>query len=356
MTILAVSGMLISGEMRSVWKEWKLLENLRDRFKAFRSRGKNLIQRQQLQAELLAESTPDPSYLILIISSCAIATFGLLANSTAVIIGAMIIAPLMLPIRGLAFGALEGNVLLFRRGLIAVVIGTLLATALAACLGRLLGIATFGSEVLARSEPTLLDLGVAIAAGGISGYAKVQPKISGSLAGTAIAVALMPPICVMGLGVSQADWSLSQGAALLYLTNLLGITLSCMLTFVLAGYASFRRARKAIAWALALTAILVVPLGISFAQLVRQAQLEASLRQALLNRTVTFQRLELLSSSTDWLATPPEVRLNVRAREPITPKQVALLEAFLQREMGQPFRLVFVVSEVDEIRRDSQKP
>lgn len=330
-----------------------MLQHLRDRFQAFRSQGKNLIQVQQLQADLLTESTLDPSYLVLIISSCAIATFGLLANSTAVIIGAMIVAPLMLPIRGLAFGALEGNVLLFRRGLLALAIGTLLAVILACCLGWLVGIANFDSEVLARSEPTLLDLGIAIAAGGISGYAKIQPKISGSLAGTAIAVALMPPICVIGLGLSQANWSLSQGATLLYLTNLLGITLSCMLIFLLAGYASFHRARKPLTWALVLTAILVVPLGISFAKLVRQAQLEASLRQALLNRTITFQRLDLLSSRSNWLANPPEVRLNVRAREPITSKQVALLEEFLQREMGQPFTLIFVVGQVEEIRREA---
>lgn len=329
-----------------------MLTNIRERFKAFRKQGKNLVQLQQLQAELLTESTPDSSYLILIVSSCAIATFGLLANSTAVIIGAMVIAPLMLPIRGLAFGALEGNVLLFRRGLVAVTLGTGLAVGLAWILGTLVGITSFGSEVLARSEPTLLDLGIAIAAGGISGYAKVQPKISGSLAGTAIAVALMPPICVIGLGLSQANWQLSQGATLLYLTNLLGITLSCMLTFLITGYASFRHARKVLAWIFTFTAILLIPLGISFARLVRQAQLATNLQQALLNRTITFQRLDLISSSTNWLANPPEVRLNVRAKEPITPKQVLLLEQFLQREMGQPFTLVFMVGQVEEIRRE----
>jgi uncharacterized membrane protein len=162
----------------------------------------------------------------------------------------------------------------------------------------------------------------------------------------------MPPICVIGLGVSQANWALSQGATLLYLTNLLGITLSCMLIFLLAGYASFRRAHKPLIWALALTSVLIVPLGISFAQLVRQARLEASLRQALLNRTVTFQRLDLLSSRTNWLANPPEVYLNVRAREPVTPKQVTLLEEFLQQDIGQSFTLVFVVGQVEEIRRE----
>jgi uncharacterized hydrophobic protein (TIGR00271 family) len=276
----------------------------------------------------------------------------LLANSTAVIIGAMIVAPLMLPIRGLAFGALTGNGMLFRRGLVAVIVGTGLAVILAWILGKLVGISNFGSEVLARSEPTLLDLGIAVAAGAISGYAKMQPKVSGSLAGTAIAVALMPPVCVIGLGLSQANWNLSQGATLLYLTNLLGITLSCILTFLLAGYATFRRARKALLSILTFTAILVIPLGFSFVRLVRQAQLETSLRQALLSRTVTFQRLDLLSSSTNWLVNPPEVRLNVRARELITSRQVALLEAFLQREMGQPFTLVFSVGQVEEIRAD----
>jgi uncharacterized membrane protein len=104
---------------------------------------------------------------------------------------------------------LQGNVTLFRKGLIAVAIGILLAVALAWCLGVLVGIPSYGSEVLSRSEPTLLDLGIAVAAGGISGYAKVEPKVSGSVAGTAIVVALMPRIYAIGLGLAQANWSLS---------------------------------------------------------------------------------------------------------------------------------------------------
>ncbi|MEG3903255.1 DUF389 domain-containing protein [Microcoleus sp. B4-C5] len=298
----------------------------------------------------MEESTLNINYLVLILGSCIIATFGLLSNSAAVIIGAMIIAPLMLPIRGLAFGAVEGNVIIFRKGLVALAVGTVLAIFLACFLGALVQIPDFGSEVLARSKPTLLDLGIAIAAGGISGYAKVQPKVSATLAGTAIAVALMPPICVIGLGLSQANWSLSLGASLLYLTNLLGITLSCMLTFLMAGYTPLHRARKAIFWALALTAILVIPLGVSFAELIEQAQLEASLKRALLNRTITFQRVELIATDTNWLTKPPEVRLIVRSSEALTPKQVQLLEAFVEKEMGQKFTLIFQVSQVEEVR------
>lgn len=244
-----------------------MLNNIRDRFRNFRSRKSHPLEIQQLQADLLEESRLDSSYLALIIGSCVIATFGLLSNSAAVIIGAMIVAPLMLPIRGLAFGALQGNAILFRQGAIAIVAGTLLALAIAYCLGLLVNLPSYGNEILSRSEPTLLDLGIAVAAGAISGYAKVEPKISGSLAGTAIAVALMPPICVIGLGLAQENWFLSLGATVLYLTNLLGIALSCMLTFLVVGYTSLAQAKKPLLWALAFTAILLLPLGFSFFRL-----------------------------------------------------------------------------------------
>ncbi|OLP18449.1 hypothetical protein BST81_10775 [Leptolyngbya sp. 'hensonii'] len=306
----------------------------------------------QLRTELLEESKLDLNFLILIVGSCIIATLGLLSNSVAVIIGAMIVAPLMLPIRGLAFGALEGDITLFRRGLTSVAVGTVLAVILSWILGSLAGFSTFGSEILARSKPNLLDLGIAISSGSISGYGKVQPKISGSLAGTAIAVALMPPLCVIGLGLSHANGILSLGASLLYLTNLLGIMLSCMVTFFLAGYAPFSQARKALILATILTSILLVPLGLSFIDLVRQSRLEANLKQALLNRTMTFQRVELLKIETNWLVIPPEVRLTVRSSEAVTPKQVTLLEKFIEKSMGQTFTLVFEVNQIEVVRRE----
>jgi uncharacterized hydrophobic protein (TIGR00271 family) len=329
------------------------IDNIRSRFNDLKSRKIPPQQVAEMRQGLVEESSISITYLVLILGSCVIATLGLLSNSVAVIIGAMIIAPLMLPIRGVAFGALEGNVILFRKGLTAILVGTFLAITLALLIGYLVSLPVFGSEVISRSKPTLLDLGIAIAAGGISGFAKVQPKISESLAGTAIAVALMPPICVIGLGLAQADWSLSFGATLLYLTNLLGITLSCMLTFLIAGCTSGKRAHKALLWTLGFTAILLVPLGVGFFQLIRQAQLEASLKQALLNRTVTLQRMVLLNSDVNWLTNPPQVRLNVRTREVVTPRQVMLLEEFLEKEIGQPFTLIFEVGQIEEIRRES---
>ncbi|MGB3653739.1 MAG: DUF389 domain-containing protein [Rivularia sp. (in: cyanobacteria)] len=133
---------------------------------------------KELQDNLQLESTVDANYLSLIFASCAIsllfetlrerhgfanATFGLLSNSAAVIIGAMIIAPLMLPIRGLAFGALEGDLKLFRIAF-QVGVGSAIAISLAWIIGLLSGISSYGSEIYARSQPNLLDLAIAIVA------------------------------------------------------------------------------------------------------------------------------------------------------------------------------------------------
>ncbi|WP_228040801.1 DUF389 domain-containing protein [Nodosilinea sp. LEGE 07088] len=303
----------------------------------------------QLRQDLLEESQLSWRYLVLVVGSCMIATLGLLSNSAAVIIGAMLIAPLMLPIRGAAFGILEADRPLIRASILALMGGSFLAVTMSTLLGLLTGVAQFGSEVMARTEPTLLDLGIAVTAGALAGIAKVDPKLSSTVAGTAIAVALMPPICVVGLWLSQGNLNLGLGALLLYLTNLFGITLACMVAFVLSGYSMVQRARRPLGITLVFTALLVFPLGATTLRLLRQNQLEASVRSALLDRTVTFQRLTLVDMSTNWLTTPPEISLTVWAPEPVTPKQVALLEQFLARELRRPYRLLFFVSPVEEI-------
>lgn len=305
---------------------------------------------KQVRSQLLDESKLDMPYLILIISSCMIATFGLLSNSTAVIIGAMLVAPLMLPIRGLAFGALVGDSFLFRTGSVSVVVGTILAVILSCLIGWLTGITNYGSEILARTQPDLLDLGIAVAAGAIGGYSKIQSKVSDTFAGTAIAVALMPPVCVVGLGLSQGNWILSRGATLLYLTNLLGIALACMMVFLSAGYAPLRQAGKPLLAAIILTSLLLIPLGLSFSRLVQNARIQRSIRDALTNGTVTFQRLELTDLRVNWLEKTPQVLLSVNAQEPVTEKQVKLLESFLEREIGQQFTLIFTINRVEEVR------
>ena len=301
---------------------------------------------RKLDRELCHDATWNLNFIIFTISACLIATFGLISNSTAVIIGAMLVAPLMLPLRALAFGALEGNFPLFKRAFLSILGATVLSLILAYLAGNAANIPQFGSEVLSRTEPNLVDLGIAVVAGGISSFAKVRKGVSDVIAGTAIAVALMPPLCVVGLALSQQQWNFAKGAFILYLTNLLGITLSCMIVFILAGYTEINHT---LGWTFALTGILVIPLGASFVELVRQAQLTQGVTDAL-NMTITVtEGVDDAVIEVDWTENPPVVYILLQTNKDIVPNQVRLVEKFIEERMGQPFKLVFFVNKFTQV-------
>ncbi|MEM1368085.1 MAG: DUF389 domain-containing protein [Cyanobacteria bacterium P01_H01_bin.15] len=312
----------------------------------------------RLRAELLADSQFCQTYLVQVICSCLIASLGLLSDSAAVIIGAMLIAPFMLPLRGLAFAALEADVELFRKSLISIVYGTALALFISFSVGWIVSIPAleFGSEMLSRTQPNLVDLAIAITAGGVSAYAKLRSEIRDSLAGTAIAVALMPPVCVTGLALSQGAIIYSWGAFLLYFTNLLGIGFACIVIFARQGYyAEWKKVRWAIWSSLAMTAFLAVPLLTSLYVLLKQDTLSATIKEILLNETVTVgKQTRLIKMTVNWNTHPPEVTLFVQAREPVQPNQVKLVEEFLQKRLGQNYRLIFQVSEFNEVTSDME--
>ncbi len=323
--------------------------------------------REKLQQELLDEAELDTEFLVLTISSCVIATLGLLMNSAAVIIGAMLIAPLMLPLRGLALGMLDTDRLLVKSSLVTLVMGTITAMIISGVVGGFFSLpeASFGSEILGRTQPNLADLGVAVAAGAISGFAKIRRKLSDALAGTAISVALMPPLCVVGIALSQNALPLASGAFLLYLTNLLGITLSCIIIFIVGGYyLNYDQTSQALSGFVAMTGILVFPLFISFGNLLRQERFEGTIKTLLENKTVTVgQQSELVALKVQWPTFPwskdyPIILVTVQenTKNPITPTQVGLVEQLIKKELGQKFKLVFRVSQLREVVADYERP
>jgi len=318
----------------------------------------SLVDLERLRDDLMDEAQLDSNFLVLTVSSCIIATLGLLVNSTAVIIGAMIIAPLMMPLRSLALGALDVDGALFRTSAVSLGIGTLIAVLVSGLVGGLFGVpaSSLGTEILARTQPNLADLLVAIAAGAIGGFARLRPKINDAIAGTAIAVALMPPLCVVGITLSQGAWEMAGGAFLLYSTNFIGITLACIVVFTVGGYyADARRMRKAIFWFLLSTGILVVPLFLSLINFIRQERLEDAIRRSLVQETVTVgQHAELVDLKVQWNAFPwnsypPRVVLRVRSDRDLTSNQVRLVEDFLEQRFGERFELIFRVSEFREV-------
>ncbi len=192
------------------------------------------------QDELVSQAgnlaRPSLDYIVLISVAAILASFGLLANSGAVIIGAMLVAPLMSPLIAFAVGITIGRVGLVERALVTVLQGFLIAFSLPWLIGFLFTSSTLITmEMAARGNPTIIDLGVAVASGFVAAYATARKHIPAALAGVAIAAALVPPICTSGLGLAMGNMALFWGAGMLFVTNVVSIILAAWLTFFFLG-------------------------------------------------------------------------------------------------------------------------
>lgn len=200
-------------------------------------------QRRDLLAQLYAENDARLPFLrrffILLTLSVTIAVFGLAASSGPVVIGAMLISPLTTPLMGLAAALVMGWPRRQLEALAVLAAGTLWAFVLAYATLKLLpeprALTLQSSELLARTEPRLLDLAVAVVAGAAGAYVLVRREAIGALPGVAIAVALVPPLSTIGMMVELGEPGLADDALLLYLTNLAGIVFAGALVLLAAG-------------------------------------------------------------------------------------------------------------------------
>ncbi|MCC5938559.1 MAG: DUF389 domain-containing protein [Lunatimonas sp.] len=225
---------------------------------------------KELFSTLRLNAQASGSYLVLMILSTCIATLGLFGNSSPVIIGAMILAPLMSPIISMSMGVLRQDRQLMWDSSAAIGLGLILAYLCAVFITWLTPLSIPNDEILARVRPNLLDLGVAVASGVAGAYAHAKEEVAKTLAGVAIAVALVPPLAVSGIGLGWADWGIFSGALLLLMTNLAGILLAAAFTFLLLGFSPFRLATKGLVYSLLVVVLISLPLFFGFIDMVRE--------------------------------------------------------------------------------------
>lgn len=202
-------------------------------------------------------SLRDVSYWIEVIFAAGIATVGLVLNSPAVIIGAMLISPLMGSILGNGLALAAGDVILAIRAVIKLALSCLVAILFAVLLVSVLPFKEMTPEILARTQPNLLDLVVALFSGAVGSLAicKKPQGVATSIPGVAIAVALMPPLCVVGYGFGIAlsvnmvnGLRVARGGGLLFFTNLVAITFTAMTVFLALHIDSVRTKQKIRKW------------------------------------------------------------------------------------------------------------
>lgn len=221
---------------------------------------------------------PDVDFFVMIALSGIIATFGLLMNNNAVIIGAMLVAPLFSPLLAISLSLIQGNVRLLRLALESTLQGVALAIAVATLLPLIVPFKSLTLEIMARSQPTLFDLVVALASGAAGAYAIARADVAAALPGVAIAAALVPPLGVIGIGLAMGELSVAGGATLLFATNLVAIALSGAITFLLLGFRPGARGtreihlRRGLIVTIVLFFLITIPLAVFFFQSLRAFQ------------------------------------------------------------------------------------
>ena len=290
----------------------------------------------ELNRDLWRLSVPSFSFHFMLSLSVIIATLGLLSNSAALIIGAMIVAPLMNPIVGMAYSTAMGNRKLLRRSSLTVIKGILLAIALSWIVTTVIGLDTVDSEILARIKPTLIDFGIAMAAGAVGAWAYTRRSISSALPGVAIAVALVPPLSVVGIGLAQGEQQIAVGALLLFLTNLTCIVFFGSLVFLFQSYGSIGRAKKGLALSTFMMFLLSIPLTFSMRELIIKKNVRQDIQNFILYQTDTFTNTDI--NSIIVTPRPNYLRVDIEVAAPpnsISQQQIDRIRQDLAQAIGR---------------------
>ncbi|MDG5766899.1 TIGR00341 family protein [Balneolales bacterium ANBcel1] len=277
------------------------------------------------------------TYLMLMVLSTILATFGLFADSAPVVIGAMILAPLMAPIISLSMATLRQEKKLILGSIYTILAGLGLSFAFAVAITWVTPIHTPNSEIMARTSPNLLDLGIAVTSGVAGAYAHAREEVAKTLAGVAIAVALVPPLAVAGIGLGWMDWNVFSGATLLLLTNLAGMVLAGSVTFLLLGYSPFRLATKGVFVSLAAVVIFSIPLYLGFQHMIFERNVIRALdgwqAEQVTLRDVRIQGMRPLTLSVTMVAD-----------EPLDKEQLAGIKQQIEAELNREVELEIVMA------------
>ncbi|MBU1661448.1 MAG: TIGR00341 family protein, partial [Chloroflexi bacterium] len=310
----------------------------------------------ELREAMSNGAQPGVNYFVLIVLSCIIATLGLLLNSGAVIIGAMLVAPLMSPILAFSLGLVLGDVRLIRLSIEAGFKGVALAIIIAVFIGVFSPFKGLTDEIMARTQPTLLDLAVALASGMAGAYALARKDVSAALPGVAIAAALMPPLGAVGLGLSLGNAQVAGGAFLLFITNVGSISLAGAIVFTLLGVRpqTWRAETRRQIWRrlsslVLLLLVIAVPLAVIMGGVVRDTAARQVIREVL-EVQIASQGGELDEFEYRADKSGVVVVATMRSVHPLDQATVDTTATALSGRLGRPVTLDVVVLPVTSSR------
>jgi uncharacterized hydrophobic protein (TIGR00271 family) len=291
-------------------------------------------------------SEPGGRFYALVATSTLIACLGLIANSAAVIIGAMLVAPLMTPIFGLSLALVRGEPRLLGRALRAEVVGVALGVGLSALFGSLPLALEVTPEMLARTQPNLLDLLVAVLAGFAGSYAMIDERLSPTLPGVAIATAIVPPVANTGLCLAVGAYQGAYGSFLLFLANFLSILIVASATFIAVGLA--RKVPWSEKWGIVKRfgvpgvgfLVVAVLLTQTMINIVQDRYLTDSIKKVITAKLANFPTTTMIRMNHQTSQGKLYILATVRTPRVIPPNRVKSIQKALTRQLATPTELI----------------
>lgn len=245
--------------------------------------------RKDVRRQIRENSVADFSFLFMNVMATIVASYGLLADSTAVVIGAMLIAALLGPITGIALGLVDGNRRLLRLALTSEAVGVAVVLLTALVIGWIHNEIPIGREITSRTSPNITDLIIALAGGAAGAYATTTPRISSGLIGVAISTALVPPLATCAILLARGQYDTAFGGFLLFFANFVAIQFSSSVVLWLAGFRHLTRRdqenTKQIymqsAVSVGVLVVLTFTLGVNFINSARKQRFERDVRREL---------------------------------------------------------------------------
>lgn len=194
------------------------------------------IDHKQVRLNIQADALPSKTFFIMNALAAIIAGYGLLSNSAAVVIGAMLVAMMLGPISGMALAFIDNRWLFFKTAFKTLVLGVSMIVSIGIILGLININLPITHEILSRTQPTIMDLMIALAGGAAGAFAAVSPRLSVAVVGVAVATALVPPLVASGILIAHLEWKHAANALLLALTNIVAIQISSSLVLWAAGF------------------------------------------------------------------------------------------------------------------------
>lgn len=317
-----------------------------------------LHEQAEVQKAVRRGSQPSPDFFVTLTLAAALAALGLLMNSSAIVIGAMIVAPLMIAILGMGLSIVLGDPRFFWRAAATTFRGVLLAVLMGFVIGLLVPGAEVTDEVLALASPTVLVLAVALAAGIAAAYAISRQAVSAALAGVAVAASLTPPLVSIGLALALRDMMIAGGAALTFLANLVAIVATSGFVFLFMGFRPQRgdpeRAttqRRGFSTFSILLVLVAVPLVIITQRSLSEVSFRRSLESSI-NREVTrLTNGELVG--WDYTITDEgmlNLDMTIRVSDTVSHAQARILQERIAQSLEMPVALSLSMVPVERLR------